>query len=157
MIFDRRNFAATSFVVAAAIFAMAGETQAQTPLFEVEASDTTKLLRVNSDGGFVVFGNIAGQIPLQGQGARFMWHPGKAAVRGGRVTGGQWDDGVIGSSSVAFGRDTRASASYSVAFGNETQALGFGALVVRSGNWTGCPLANQSRYSPSNHQRGAAP
>src|SRR5262245_18080694 len=43
-----------------------------------------------------------------------------------------------------------------IVLGGPSSPFEVGALVVRRGNPTGCPLANQSRYSPSNHQCGAA-
>jgi autotransporter adhesin len=129
MIFNRRIIAAIQLVVAAAICSPVGSAQAQTPLFEVE-NDSLKLLQVNNDGGFVLFGTDGGQIPVQGQGARFMWHPGKYAVRAGWTAGPDWDEGLIGHNTVAIGKDVRASATYSSAFGKETQAQGYAAFAA---------------------------
>ena len=39
-----------------------------------------------------------------------MWHPRKAAFRVGNVAGALWDDANIGTESVAFNKNTTASA-----------------------------------------------
>ena len=48
--------------------------------------------------------------------------PGRGAFRAGNVTGNVWDDANIGSESVAFNRNTRASGEFSAAFGDSTIA-----------------------------------
>lgn len=57
---------------------------AQTPVVEAESDDGTTLLQLNEDGGFTVFGEYnsgTGVIPAEGEGARLMWYPEKAAFR----------------------------------------------------------------------------
>jgi hypothetical protein len=126
-----RRISATRFVVTAALLAMAADTQAQSSLFQVELNDSTKLFKVNSDGGFVALGtNAFTDIPAQGAGTRFMWYSGKYALRAGQVSGTQWDDGSVGLHSVAFGKNTQASGSYSVALGNESEARGAGSIAA---------------------------
>jgi hypothetical protein len=80
---------------------------------------------VDSAGGFVGRGTFdRGIIPASGAGTRLMWYPRMGAFRVGRVTGSQWDDANVGSSSVATGYNTTASGSYSTATGGSTTASG---------------------------------
>ena len=82
-------------------------------------------LKVNSPNG-VVFNRSAtgGGIPAEGDGTRFMWYPGKGALRAGAVGGDQWDDTNIGYHSTAMGRSTTASGEKSTALGYITNAIG---------------------------------
>jgi len=121
---------------------LAGAAAAQTPLFEVEKSDATKVLQVNDDAGFVVQGALnAGTIPATGAGVRFMWYPKKAAVRAGFVEGDQWDDANVGPASVAFGLRSIASGSQSTAMGADTRAGGDFATAM-GGSTTASGLAS---------------
>jgi hypothetical protein len=131
MILNRRIAAAIHLIVVYAICTQAGTAHAQTPLFEVLADDTTTLLRLNSDGGFALFNSATGNstIPAEGNGSKFMWYAGKFAVRGGLVSGTQWNDDQVGAGSVAFGYDTRAVGLYSVALGMASHAGGQGAFA----------------------------
>ncbi|MFL5383998.1 MAG: tail fiber domain-containing protein [Longimicrobiaceae bacterium] len=80
---------------------------------------------LDNNNGFVSSGSYgSGNIPTTGSGTRMMWYPRKAAVRGGRVTGSQWDDGSIGSGSAAFGENAQASGSNSFAANSSTTASG---------------------------------
>ncbi len=81
-------------------------------------------LKIRSANG-VVFDQSAtgGGIPAEGDGTRFMWYPGKGAIRAG-YTGGGWDDAYIGLNSSALGSNTVASGDYSTAMGYFTGALG---------------------------------
>jgi hypothetical protein len=88
----------------------------------------TSLFRVNVDGGLTAGGAAGvGVVPATGSGVRLMWYPNKAAVRAGNVNSfgsTYWDDGNIGSSSAAFGENTRASGQYSFAANLATSATG---------------------------------
>ena len=77
------------------------------------------------DGGFAALSTFGtGTIPVGGTGSRLLWHPAKAALRAGRVTALQWSEFAIGTHSVAFGLDTRATADASTAMGDGTRAIG---------------------------------
>ena len=79
--------------------------------------------KTSGPNGVVLGGTFdTGGIPAEGGGTRFMWYPGKAALRAGYVLGDQWDDGNVGPYSVAMGNGTTASGSYSTAMGTETTA-----------------------------------
>jgi len=65
-----------------------------------------------------------GGIPAEGLGTRFMWYPGKGAVRAGTVNATQWDDGNIGYYSTAFGFSTTARGSGAIALGYYATASG---------------------------------
>ena len=86
---------------------------------------------VNNTNGVLYTGSFGtGTIPTEGSGTRMMWYPRKAAFRSGRVTGVQWNDGLIGEYSFGAGYNVRATQDYSVAFGFNTQATGEGAMAV---------------------------
>jgi hypothetical protein len=54
--------------------------------------------------GFASAGTLGtGALGLAGAGTRLVRYPGKAAFRGGRVEGAEWDNANIGDHSVAFG------------------------------------------------------
>ena len=90
-------------------------------------------LKINSPNG-VVFNDPtanplnnppgSGRIPAEDAGTRFMWYPGKAALRAGYVSGVQWDDRYIGNYSFATGYDTSAGGPYASAMGGLTSASG---------------------------------
>lgn len=114
-----------SLVVASCLLFSAASASAQNPLFEVEGDGAAKLLQVNDDAGFLVRGTLnTGTIPATGSGSRLMWYPSKAAVRGGSVDGGQWDDQYIGKGSTAWGQNSQASGDYSNAWGYGSAATG---------------------------------
>jgi len=71
-----------------------------------------------------------GQIPIEGEGSRMMWYPGKSAFRSGYVSGNTWNDIFIGDYSFSSGYNTKASGLYSVAFGNASFATNEGAFAV---------------------------
>ena len=127
--------------------ALASPAAAQDPLLEVRNADDTKLMQVNEDGGLLALGIGRGAIPATGEGERFMWYAEHAAVRGGGVSGDQWDEANVGRWSAAFGlgpvargfasfaagTNTLAAADASIALGRETQASGSGAFAAGSG------------------------
>ena len=88
-------------------------------------------LKVNSPYG-VVFNRSAtgGGIPAQGDGTRFMWYPGKGALRAGYASGTQWDDANVGYFSTAMGSSTTASGLNSTAVGIGTTASGDGSTAM---------------------------
>ena len=64
----------------------------------------------------------SGGTAFSGAGTRFMWVPSSAAVRGGSVSGGQWDAANIGAHSVVFGEDNLATQDYSVVSGGKANS-----------------------------------
>ena len=96
-------------------------------------------LKINSSNG-VVFNQstTGGGIPAEGNGTRFIWYPGKAALRAGYVYGKQWDDANVGFYSMATGETTTASGHHSTAMGIHTEAsneasTALGEATVASG------------------------
>ena len=94
--------------------------------------------RVDNDGAILSIGEFdsgsAGAIPTEGAGTRFMWYPGKAAIRAGSVSGTQWDDGNTGLYSVAFGEDVRALGDNAVAMGKSSIAANGRSIAMGEGN-----------------------
>jgi len=88
--------------------------------------------RLDSNGGLLSSGtfNLSSPIPTSGPGTRFMWYPGKAALRAGNVVGTQWDNANVGNQSVAFGANTTASGFHSVAMGDSNQATGSQSVAL---------------------------
>ncbi len=95
-----------------------------------ETQPTTKL---QVKDGTVLFNGNTGDTPTDwsgnqlGAGTRFMWVPGRAALRAGVLEnlatfGSFWDDNNIGDYSQAFGLNCAAFNSYSVAFGKHSTA-----------------------------------
>ena len=88
-------------------------------------------LKINSPNGVVFHHSVlGGGIPAEGVGTRFMWYPGKAALRAGKVYGSQWDDVNIGVYSTAMGSDTTASGNWSTAMGVATTANGHATTAM---------------------------
>jgi hypothetical protein len=85
----------------------------------------------NVTNGFAVTGTVgSGTIAASGAGARFVWYPGKAALRAGSVSGVQWDDAYVGSYSIAAGTSTMASGYGATAFGILTNATGSSSTAL---------------------------
>jgi hypothetical protein len=123
-----------------ATHAAASSVAAQAPDSILAASHAGQsLFRVNVDGG-AVFGGAwgggspSGSIPREGAGTRLMWHPHKAALRAGVISGTQWDDANVGEFSVAIGRDVRASGDGGVAFGLRSVAAGSSTFAAGEDN-----------------------
>lgn len=75
-----------------------------------------------------------GQAAASGPGHRFLWHPGKRALRAGGVVADHWDEGQIGTFSAAFGSNARAIGSGSLAMGLTTTATGDGSVAIGIGS-----------------------
>jgi len=150
-----------SALAALALFLVAPVATAQTPDAALQVSPdgeptTPALFRVNVDAGTLAGGTYDGDgsgtgIPTEGQGARMMWYPRKAAFRAGEVRSGvylyddppgfpvatsgtAWDAASIGDYSAAFGLSTRASASYTFAAGLGSSAVQVSAIAMGEGN-----------------------
>ncbi len=103
---------------------------AQTPTATVKNNENSVILQAFAEGQLLLPGAIeSGPIPATGEGVRMMWWPKEAAFRAGRVgvnkDGTQWNPSNVGTYSVAFGRDTKASGGLSTAMGSGTTASGF--------------------------------
>ena len=139
-------------VLLALIMLLTGEMLAQSTIIKLPKTDTTSnfiimnnnnetLMKLNSDGGFCLFGNvISGNIPATGSGRRLLWYPKKGAFRAGTVSGSHWDDDSIGYNSVALGGSNIARGDYSVAMGYNNSAWGNQSVAIgeenlASGNW----------------------
>jgi len=116
---------------------LAGATQAAaqaTDSVVVVAPEGSTILRLNRNGGFVVFGELgAGSsdgIPAAGPGTRLLWHAWKAAFRAGIVEATQWDEANVGSYSTAFGKNAEASGTGSFAAGEDVNATGENATAM---------------------------
>jgi hypothetical protein len=82
-------------------------------------------------GSFLAGGTFGlGALPASGAGVRLMWHPGKAAIRAGRVDAGAWDDANVGNESGAFNKNTRATGTFSFAINDSTLASGTASFAA---------------------------
>jgi len=85
--------------------------------------------------GLVAEGTVGvDTLAASGAGVRMLWHPAKAAIRAGRVTGTQWDAANIGLDSIAFGRNALASKIGDTAIGYNVTAVGGASTALGSGN-----------------------
>jgi hypothetical protein len=92
-------------------------------------------VQVGGTDGVLFTGVVSsGTIPVEGDGTRLMWYPGKAAFRAGYVNSSQWNDTNIGLYSMAMGYGTLASGQSSTAMGQETVASGYYSTAM--GNYT---------------------
>lgn len=109
---------------------------AQTSMNRVTDAEGNLLFQVEETGGLLAPGEFGrGAIPAEGAGTRFLWYPGKAAFRAGRVGFGlsdstEWNAPNVGPYSVAFGLDTRAQGRGAVAMGQGVTASGGQALAL---------------------------
>ena len=80
----------------------------------------------NQNKGILVTGTTTptNTIPNLGGGTRFMFYPGRAAIRAGTIYGNQWDNANVGSGSAAFGIDVMARGDASFATGYRSTARG---------------------------------
>ena len=83
--------------------------------------------RVHVSGGdFLNNGSYTGtaSVLVSGAGTRLFFEPATSALRAGTVTGSDWDNGVIGNYSTAFGQDTTANGTGSMSWGQLNNANG---------------------------------
>lgn len=101
------------------------------------SSYDSERFRVENDGGLLAVGEynsgLTGNVPREGSGTRFMWYPGKAAIRAGQIDGTQWDDANIGLYSVAFGQNVRALGDNAIAMGKSSVAAGSRTIAMGEG------------------------
>jgi len=108
---------------------LGGNTSSET--FDVTDSGENLLYRVQGDAAALFRGTYGtGTIPVSGAGTRMMWYPKKAAFRVGYVVSTRWDDGNMGSYSVAMGKNTQASGTASTALGNYALASGYASTAM---------------------------
>jgi hypothetical protein len=133
---------------------MSAHAQQPTPVTKIVNSAGDSVLVSYEGGGLAAFGELeTSPIPAEGAGVRLMWHPAKAAFRAGEDITGFWNDANIGTHSVAFGIDTKASGPYSTAMGGTTTAKGeystaLGQTTVASGDLS-TALGNETTASGS--------
>jgi hypothetical protein len=125
-----RSAVAAAALVAAA--ATAAHAQADSAL--AVSSGGTSLLRLNTDGSFVVRGTAGtGSLPATGAGVRMMWFPNLYAFRAGEVDSfgaTYWDLTNIGAGSAAFGENNLASGANSFAANLATTASGTESVAL---------------------------
>jgi hypothetical protein len=130
------NRLATTIVLAAllalaSVLPLAPAAEAQTPAATVKDDNGNVVLKSFVDGALLApRTEDGGAIPATGAGARMMWYPDEAAFRAGEVFGSQWKDSNIGTWSVAFGEDTKASGRNATAMGRRTTAGGRRATAM---------------------------
>lgn len=93
-------------------------------------------LHLGGDGGIIATGTLSqgsATIP-SGDGTRLLWYPRKAAFRAGYVSGTQWNDGLIGLHSAAFGNSNTSSGEMTFTAGALNTASGSFAAALGSGN-----------------------
>jgi len=74
---------------------------------------------------------LIGGSSMTGAGDKCFWDYGKKAFRGGAVSGVNWDNDSLGSWSLGFGNNIKATGSMGVSLGNNTVASGnFGATAL---------------------------
>jgi hypothetical protein len=107
---------------------------------------------VVGNNGLLIESDNTGTIPIEGQGTRLMWYPGKYAFRAGTITSGfdnYWNNNRTGIYSFAFGKNVMSSASYSVSFGEETTSAGDYSMAVgyQSSTTNAAPYSFASGYN----------
>ena len=118
-------------------------------LVGIGTADPQAGIHVDNVNGALFTGEFGtGTIPEEGAGTRLMWYPKKAAFRSGRVTGTQWNDGLIGNYSFAAGYNVRANGMYAVAFGFNTLASGEGAFAVGNASVSSGDYAFSAGHNP---------
>ena len=94
---------------------------------------------LGSDGSIIARGKfMTGPMPASGPGMRFMWYPGKGAIRAGNATGTEWDSLNVKEYSFALGNQVTSSGYGSFAMGDQvtvtsTVGAGFGSAVRVTG------------------------
>lgn len=121
--------------------------------FGVGLSDPLALLHVSGNEGVVFNGKFFGvvnetfpevdsagkpilpQVVQEGAGTRFVWHPLRAVLRAGTVTGNQWDNINLGKFSTAFGLNNTASGNFTTILGGQNNlATGAYATILGGQN-----------------------
>ncbi len=94
-------------------------------------------LVVGGNAGFLSTGAVgSGSIPIEGDGVRMMWYPGKAAFRvGGQFFSTALNDNNIGEYSIASGVNNRASGSSSTAMGVDNYSLAYTSTAMGDFNF----------------------
>lgn len=97
----------------------------------IGTSSPSSSLHVTGIDGVLFEGTLeSGVIPKEGEGARLMWYPKKAAFRAGRADTTSWDDVNTGYYSTALGSYTKAVGTNGVAMGAWTEASGINATAM---------------------------
>jgi len=99
-----------------------------------------------ADGGLLLNGTT-GNTPISGAGTRMMWIPSKKALRAGAIDATQWDDANIGTLSVAFGENTKASGYLSSAFGSGTTSNSYATTAMGLNTTASSSMATAMGYS----------
>jgi hypothetical protein len=92
---------------------------------------------IGGNAGFLSTGAVgSGSIPIEGDGVRMMWYPGKAAFRvGGQFFSTALNDNNIGEYSIASGVNNRASGSSSTAMGVDNYSLAYTSTAMGDFNF----------------------
>ncbi len=115
-----------------------GAWSAQAPAAASLPTNAWGAFDLSNSNGVVSLGSIGtGSIPYEGVGTRFMWYPGKAALRVGSVSGSEWDNANIGVRSIALGHDVTASGLNAFAVGLGAKATGEHAVALGIGTIAG--------------------
>jgi len=136
------SFVRIALVTAGIALGVQAVAHAQQPDSVFVISDGGKtVLRLNSDGGFVVLGeDSVGKIPIEGPGARLMWYPARGAFRAGSLHPvccySYWDDDMTGYGSVALGLYPIASGDASFGAGRFAKAFGAGSVALGTLSFT---------------------
>lgn len=77
---------------------------------------------------------VPGDPPVSGTGIRMMWYPNKAAFRGGRALGTEWNKDSIGNYSLAFGEGVKAKGFNSIAIGGGSSATNVSSVAIGFSN-----------------------
>jgi hypothetical protein len=89
--------------------------------------------------GAIISNGIPGEgiLPAYGEGARFMWYPGKAALRAGKLETDKahfWSEDSIGLASVAIGNNNTAAGSHAISFGSSNSSKGESSFGIGQNN-----------------------
>jgi hypothetical protein len=89
-------------------------------------ADPKANLHLEGNDGFIATGTFGtgNDLQVNGQGAKMIWYPKRAAFRAGYANNTEWDSLNIGSYSVAFGNSNQASGANSTATGYMNVASG---------------------------------
>jgi hypothetical protein len=113
-------------------------TDTTTPLNKrvgIGTTTPTFKLTIENDGGILADGQATSSsvLPVSGAGTRMMWYPKKGAFRTGYVSGSQWNDANIGTSSIAMGYDNTAASQGATVWGGQNNSASGGVAAVITG------------------------